>query len=298
MEREEEVIKLLKEAHNQYNSGQTEQCFSSIARAIEIAQESGNTSLQVRALNELGFFQYREGKIAEALATFEQAIEKCSGKEETGFLPYILNNYALCFAFLGEYNKAEEILGKAISLGEKTIFFLSLGRVKLIQGKLEEALENYEKALEVCSEQEDVKRIFLEFYNALVPYFLQEEFFEEAATVLGKLLEICHKFNFWPADEWEMLNNYASILASCGEYDQAIEKYTEALKICPDLEGKVSILRCLGDLHLMNGSIENAMNSYYEALNILVELPTSAEHEILTSRILAIYALSDMNPAD
>lgn len=295
MEGEEEVIKLLKEAHNHYGSGQTEQCFSSIARAIEIAQESGDTSLLVRALNELGFFQYREGKIAEALVTFEQAIEKCSGE----FLPYILNNYALCFASLGEYRKAEEILEKAISLGEKrAIFFLSLGRVKLIQGKLEEALENYERALEVCSEQEDVRRVFLEFYSALVPYFLQEEFLEEAATVLGKLLEICRKFNFWPADEWEMLNNYASVLASCGEYDRAIEKYTEALKICPEPERRASILRCLGDLHLMNGSIEDAMNSYYRALAILVELPQSGEHEIIASRILAICALSDMNPAD
>jgi Flp pilus assembly protein TadD len=132
-----------------------------------------------------------------------------------------------------------------------------LGKALARQGKLDEAISNYAKALQMAPS-------YAEVYFSLGVALAEQGKLEEAISNYAKALHI--KPNYA-----ESLNSLGFALARQGRFQEAISRYSEALRIRPDY---ASAHNNLGIALAEQGRLEEAISNYSNAIRTR---PTFAE---------------------
>ena len=148
--------------------------------------------------------------------------------------------------------------------------YLGLGNALKEQGKLEEAVEAYKKALAVKPDYADA------YYNMGVTVQEQGKL-EEAIEAYNKVLAI-------QPDYADAYYNMGNVLKKQGKLEEAIEAYTKELTINPDYA--VAYYNT-GIVRHDQGKLEEAIEAYTKALAIK---PDYADAYLNASELLKIYA--------
>uniref|UniRef100_A0A672JL41 BBSome complex member BBS4 n=1 Tax=Salarias fasciatus TaxID=181472 RepID=A0A672JL41_SALFA len=132
----------------------------------------------------------------------------------------ISHNLGVCYFFIKDFKNAEEHLNTALQINKHDKTFMMLGKVHLLAGETDKAIEVYKKAVESSPEN-------TELLTTLGLLFLQLGKYQKAFEHLGNAL------TFDP-------NNYKAILAAGsmmqthGDFDVAMNKYRVAACAVPE----------------------------------------------------------------
>lgn len=130
------------------------------------------------------------------------------------------HNLGVCYSFIKDFKNAEERLNMALQLNKHDKTFMTLGKVHLLAGDTDKAIEVYKSAVEHCPEN-------TELLTTLGLLYLQLGKYQKAFEHLGNAL------TYDP-------NNYTAILAAGsmmqthGDFDVAMNKYRVAAHSVPE----------------------------------------------------------------
>jgi tetratricopeptide (TPR) repeat protein len=198
------------------------------------------------AHNNLGQALFQTGKVDEATAHYQQALQ-------------INPNYAEAHNNLGNALFQKRKVDEAIAHYQKALqinpdYFEAhnnLGNTLLQKGSVEEAIAHYQKALQINPD-------FAEAHNNLGPALIKKGRMAEAMVQFQKALQI----NPGYADAHDNLGN---ALLQMGKVDEAIVQFQQVLQIKPD---SAEACNNLGSALMQKGQIDEAMVQFQQALQI------------------------------
>uniref|UniRef100_A0A3B3QM59 BBSome complex member BBS4 n=1 Tax=Paramormyrops kingsleyae TaxID=1676925 RepID=A0A3B3QM59_9TELE len=132
----------------------------------------------------------------------------------------ISHNLAVCYMYTKDFRNAEKQLNIALDLNKHDLTFIMLGKIFLLEGEMEKAIEVYRKAVEFSPEN-------TELLTTLGLLYMQNGTYQKAFEHLGNAL------TYDP-------NNYKAILAAGsmmqthGDFDVALNKYRVAASAMPE----------------------------------------------------------------
>ncbi|MBQ4347120.1 MAG: tetratricopeptide repeat protein [Firmicutes bacterium] len=179
------------------------------------------------------------GNFEEAKGLFEQAYmirRELLGPSHRDTLEALFN-YAGCSEDLGDYSGAERIylrLIKHFSIMEVqpaesfTDLYIGLAVNQSKQGKIKEALKNIEKAEKaLAAGSGDLKESFRVLMAKAQIYF-RGDCGEEAADIMDELYDIKEELSAQKDEDYlDFLREYAFLMSSIGEFEEAMEKFLE-----------------------------------------------------------------------
>ncbi len=124
---------------------------------------------------ERGYKFLKKGKYEEALKHFKVAYHALPNDER------VLNGMGLSLMKLGRYNESEEYLRKLTRLSDDKVYMTNLGNLYFRSGRIDKAMEIYEKVLEKDPH----------FYNALnnlARCYMEKGDYEKARELLEKAI--------------------------------------------------------------------------------------------------------------
>uniref|UniRef100_A0A8C7ZSA7 BBSome complex member BBS4 n=1 Tax=Oryzias sinensis TaxID=183150 RepID=A0A8C7ZSA7_9TELE len=154
------------------------------------------------------------GKHKAAIEVYHEAARLCDKDWE------ISHNLGVCFFFIKDFKNAEEHLNTALQINKHDKTFMMLGKVHLVAGETDKAIEVFKRAVEFSPENTD-------HLSTLGLLYLQLRKYQKAFEHLGNAL------TFDP-------NNYKAILAAGsmmqthGDFDVAMNKYRVAACAVPE----------------------------------------------------------------
>ena len=152
----------------------------------------------------------------------------------------------------GKLEESVEAYNKALAIKPDYVeAYNNLGNTLKDQGKLEESVEVYNKALAI-------KPDYVEAYNNMGNALNEQGKLEEAIEAYNKALLI-------KPDYADAYNNMGNALKEQGKLEQAIEAYKKALAIKPD---SAKVYNNLGNVFADQGKLEEAIEAYNKALVI------------------------------
>ncbi|MDJ0533290.1 MAG: tetratricopeptide repeat protein [Xenococcaceae cyanobacterium MO_207.B15] len=195
---------------------------------------------------DLGYAYKQQGKLEEAIAYYQQAIE-------------IDPQYADPHNGLGNVYKGQGKLDEAISGYEQAIQLdpqfvyphYNLGLVYADQGKLEEAIAYYQQAIEIDPQYADP-------HNGLGFIYLSQGNLEEAISAYQQAIELDPKFA-------ASHNNLGLVYEQQGKLEEAISAYQQALQLDPKFAASHY---SLGNVYEEQGKLEEAITSYRRAIKL------------------------------
>ncbi len=214
----------------------------------------------------------KKGNIDKAILNYKTAIHGAQEANNPSLEAKWLDGLATCYYRLGETGKAREFYIQAQELTEDENFLererlpvratgkLNIGNCDLRQGKLQQALQSYETALDTGLENihhEAICRSNIGYtYIQLGNDQLADQHFNEA-------LEICRQFGLLRV-EMQVLHNQAEGFLNNQAYERAAESAQQALTISQMLDmksssGRVSITLAWALLFL--GKVDEAYKS-------------------------------------
>ena len=222
-------------AQGEYESGLT--C---IEQSIRLAQELKNKKTLLNSYKQMCFYgiQVEEPELVKEYVDKGFTLLKEEEKEDQGVFTRLLGWYYL---YRKDYQKAEENFRRSIEIFQKTesedgCFHISiaacygyLGDLYREQGKLEQAAEYYEKALETGKDKVMTNGLG-QFYSGLGQVRLLQENYEEGEKYLLQAVECLKRHGYyWGREKAEAC--LAILLLKQGRTEEARKYYEESRRI-------------------------------------------------------------------
>jgi tetratricopeptide (TPR) repeat protein len=198
------------------------------------------------AHNHLGITLFGTGRVDEAAAHFQKAIEIDSNDDMAH------NNLGKVFLQTGRAVEAIAQFQKAIEIHSDSLeAHYNLGNALLQVGRVDEAIAHFQKAIEINPND-------AEAHNNLGNVFLQMGRADEAMAHYQRAVEI-------NPNSVEAHYNLGNALFQKGRVDEAMARYQRAVEIAPnDAEAHSN----LGNALLQMGRVDEAMSHYQRAIEI------------------------------
>jgi tetratricopeptide (TPR) repeat protein len=161
--------------------------------------------------NYLSVINRQLEKMEEGLVTIDKAIQL---QPEN---PNLYHEKSVILRKIKRYEEAEEALNKAIDLYPNYSYYLNLGFVYDEQNKLDKALENYNKAI-------DINPYFALAYNNRALVYDDQKKFQLALKDYNKAIEINPKLD-------SAYNNRGNLYQEHKKWDSALVDYNKAIEI-------------------------------------------------------------------
>jgi protein O-GlcNAc transferase len=220
--------------------GKIEAAIRSYSQALELRPNFA----EVRA--NIGSMYFKMGRLSEAIAHYEEAIALSPNLAGAHW------NLGKVYHKNGNIEAAIACFQRTSSLNPQLVgadFHFNLGNRLFSQGKRDEAIESYEKAIAI-------KPDWAEAYANIGSARSQQGNLDAAITYYQKAVDL--------KPELEVLHsNLANSLLQQGKYESAITCYQNALKIKPEW---ADVQANLGNALSMLGRLEEALASYQQAL--------------------------------
>ncbi len=158
---------------------------------------------------------------------------------------------------------------KINDIASKSYFLNMIGIINLIKGKYENALQYYEKALQIDQSLNDNAGISTDLNNIGSIYLTLGEY-NKALERFNQALEIVERLGDL-ASEITCKNNIGRIYEVKNELDSALKYYLEAIKITEevgDLNRKATLLNNIGMIYKARDDYNKSIKYYTEAFHI------------------------------
>ena len=220
--------------------GEYEPGLTCIEQSIRLARELKNKKTLLNSYKQMCFYgiQVEEPELVKEYVDKGFTLLKEGEKEDQGVFTRLLGWYYL---YRKDYQKAEENFSRSIEIFQKTesedgCFHISiaacygyLGDLYREQGKLEQAAEYYEKALETGKDKVMTNGLG-QFYSGLGQVRLLQENYEEGEKYLLQAVEcLKHHGYYWGREKAEAC--LAILLLKKGRIEEARKYYEESRRI-------------------------------------------------------------------
>ncbi|KAM9063654.1 Bardet-Biedl syndrome 4 protein isoform X1 [Sarcophilus harrisii] len=132
----------------------------------------------------------------------------------------ICHNLGVCYMYLKHFNKAKDQLHNALQLNRHDLTYIMLGKIHLLEGDLEKAIDIYKKAVEFSPES-------TELLTTLGLLYLQLGIYQKAFEHLGNAL------TFDPTN-YKAILAAGSMMQTHGDFDVALTKYRVVAYTVPE----------------------------------------------------------------
>ncbi|XP_011281258.2 Bardet-Biedl syndrome 4 protein isoform X3 [Felis catus] len=123
----------------------------------------------------------------------------------------ICHNLGVCYIYLKQFKKAQEQLHNALHLNRHDLTYIMLGKIHLLEGDLDKAIEIYKKAVEFSPEN-------TELLTTLGLLYLQLGIYQKAFEHLGNALT-------YDPTNYKAILAAGSMMQTHGDFDVALTKY-------------------------------------------------------------------------
>ncbi|MBH8566197.1 tetratricopeptide repeat protein [Nostoc sp. CENA67] len=272
---------------------------AAITPTIAQAQTPSNQNRKAQAdrLNQLGIQQYRQGKLREALETFEKVLlirREIGDKAGEGTT---LNNLGVVYRSLGQYAKAIDYYQQALAIFKQIGDTAGVGRtlnnlgaVYDSQGQYAKAIDYYQQALAIFKQIGDTAGVGTILNNLGLVYDNQGQY-AKAIEYYQQALAIIKQIGGTPV-EGKILNNLGAVYKNQGQYAKAIEYYQQALVIrkqIGDTAGEATTLNNLGLVYDNQGQYAKAIDYYQQALAIFKQIGGTAGVGTILNNLGLVY---------
>ncbi|XP_028679264.2 Bardet-Biedl syndrome 4 protein isoform X1 [Erpetoichthys calabaricus] len=228
--------------HLHYIQKDYETCKAIIKEQLQEAQGTCEYAVYVQAL----IFRL-EGKIQESLELFQtcailnpQSSDNLKqvarslfllGKHKAAIEVYndaaklnqdweICHNLGVCYMYLKDFKNASEQLNYALQLNKHDITFIMLGKMHMLEGDTDKAIEVYKKAVEFSPEN-------TELLTTLGLLYLKLGIYQKAFEHLGNALT-------YDPSNYKAILAAGSMMQTHGDFDVAMTKYRVAAYSVPE----------------------------------------------------------------
>ncbi|XP_027956247.1 Bardet-Biedl syndrome 4 protein isoform X1 [Eumetopias jubatus] len=123
----------------------------------------------------------------------------------------ICHNVGVCYIYLKQFSKAQDQLHNALHLNRHDLTYIMLGKIHLLEGDLDKAIEIYKKAVEFSPEN-------TELLTTLGLLYLQLGIYQKAFEHLGNALT-------YDPTNYKAILAAGSMMQTHGDFDVALTKY-------------------------------------------------------------------------
>ncbi|XP_065828293.1 Bardet-Biedl syndrome 4 protein-like [Oscarella lobularis] len=186
-----------------------------IQSSLEIFQKAQQlNSTSPNTMKQVARSLFLLGRHRAALEAYNEAARLSSRDWE------IFHNQGICYIHLKDYGQARECLRKAIRLNSAVASFIQLGRVYLLQGEVNMALDLYTHAVNFNPENPDMM-------STLGLLYLETGETQKAFNLLGNALT-------YDPTHFKSILGAGSMIQRQGDYDVALTKYKVATESAPE----------------------------------------------------------------
>ncbi|XP_007056524.1 Bardet-Biedl syndrome 4 protein isoform X2 [Chelonia mydas] len=132
----------------------------------------------------------------------------------------ICHNLGVCYMYLKHFNKAKDQLNDALQLNRHDLTYMMLGKIHLLQGETDKAIEVYKKAVEFSPEN-------TELLTTLGLLYLQLGVYQKAFEHLGNALT-------YDPTNYKAILAAGSMMQTHGDFDVALTKYRVVAYTMPE----------------------------------------------------------------
>ncbi|MEO1353128.1 MAG: CHAT domain-containing protein [Cyanobacteria bacterium J06635_15] len=232
------------------------------------------------ALLQQGMQQYRSGQFAQAIATWQQALEQFQALGNESRISAVYNNLGEAYRSVGQYPPALDALQRSLDisqdLGEEDdtgstlnnlgLVYLDLGRYDRAQGYFEKALTVARRTQNRYGEAVSLKNLGTAYYQLRN---LQAAL-EANQQSLAMRREIGDRYG-----EAATLNSIGLIYDALGDLEKALGFFQQALVIDREVgnrAGESVVLGNIGRLYRRQGKLSEALENYQQSLVIYREV--------------------------
>jgi tetratricopeptide (TPR) repeat protein len=248
-----------------------------LEQALDLAKDDEELRyLKANTLHELGVSYANQGKVAKAIALYQQSLELQEKIDNLQGKAATLHQLAGIYANQREVGKAIALYEKSLELKEKTGDVqgkaATLHQLAGIYAKEEEvakAIAFYQESLELQEKIGDVLGKAATLPQLAIIYANQGEV-AKAIALYEKSLELQEKIGNVQGKA-ATLHQLAGIYANQGEVAKAIAFYEESLELKENigsLQGKAATLHCLAKIYATQGEVAKAIAFYQKSLEL------------------------------
>ena len=251
-----------------------------LERAVIATQAHLNRPQLVAILQlALGNILYNQAEWDQAIAIYEQGLERFESADDTRWMAEVWNQLAKVYASKGELNRANVILSQNLETveteeDEDSAYLLgNLGMVYWKNGQWDRAIAIYKQLLEIFEQNGDTNAL-AQTYGNLGMLYTDKNDWDRAIKMLERGLEI-----------FTRVGNLDEIAKACGnlgtlylrknEWNQAIETYERGLEIFKQVSDQHGIAKTQGGLglaYLQKGELNQAIEMMERSLEILEDI--------------------------
>ncbi|XP_025025289.1 Bardet-Biedl syndrome 4 protein isoform X4 [Python bivittatus] len=177
----------------------------------------------------------------------------------------IFHNLGVCYMQLKYFNKAKDQLNNALQLNRHDLTYIMLGKIYLMEGDRDKAIEVYKKAVEFSPEN-------TELLTTLGLLYLELEIYQKAFEYLGnaltydpcnyKAISCLKRANYLAPFDWKILYNLGLVHLTMHQYASAFHFISAAVHLQPKL-AELYMLLAVALTNLEDA--ENARLAYQKA---------------------------------
>ena len=243
--------------------------------------ESENITIRYKAIAQIGIQYFHLGNYERAIKYLETAVNTYIKDEDDDTKLTIYRNLVLCYKQIGDYEKVSEYSDKASKLSidlnsnpeKELVLLINVAEEYFVKNKIEEALENAEKALDMSKELND-KFSECTVLNNIANYYIKMENIKEARLYNQKSLDISKKSNYEKLRGIGLITE-SEIYDKSESFGEALKRLQEALALFSKIYDRPNISLTffrLGIHHLKQGTHMGAMVSFSSAYLIAKEI--------------------------
>ncbi|NEO29980.1 MAG: tetratricopeptide repeat protein [Symploca sp. SIO3C6] len=266
------LIETASQKHKLGNLHEAESIYRQILEIRSISEEEQDFISDIChfIINNLGNILQKQGKLEEAVKSYQQAIKLKSDFVEAHY------NLGNALQQQRKLEKAAESYRQALKLNPSYApAHNNLGNILKAQGKLEEAVQAYQHGLKLNPNYAHV-------HNNLGNILQEQGKSEEAVQSYQQALRLNPNFA-------EVHNNLGKLLKEEKKLEKAVQAYQQALKLKPNF---VEAHYNLGNALKAQGKLEEAVQAYQQALKLKPNF-NEAKFGRCMSQLPIIYSSTD-----
>ncbi|XP_042172385.1 Bardet-Biedl syndrome 4 protein-like isoform X3 [Oncorhynchus tshawytscha] len=178
----------------------------------------------------------------------------------------INHNLGVCYSFIKDFQNSEEQLNAALQLKKHDRTFMTLGKVHLLAGDTDKAIEVYKSAVEFSPENAELLTTLGLLYLQLGKY---QKAFEHLGNALThdpnnyKAISCLKRAHYLSPFDWKVLYNLGLVHLTMQQYASAFHFLSAATNLQPHL-GELYMLLAVALTNLED--VDNARRSYEQAV--------------------------------
>ena len=233
----------------------------------ELAEERGETRMMIGLTQNIGNSYQSLGDIPAALDSYLTSLEMAEESADSILIAVILDNLASVNTYEGNYEIAENYLQQALNmniekdqLANQITNHMSLGGLYRELGRFDEALQSYNRVLEIAESLGNILARMQALYNTGLLYIEMQEY-DLAMQNFRESLDLSIENNIFIGSYFNQIG-MGNVHRERGEFNRAIELYEAALTVAQNANATEFIRGTLENLYETNELAGDTLRAY------------------------------------